>query len=179
MADPAKAKEAGGSADETTAKKKKPFKLIGLIAGLMVAEGAAVFLVAGSGGGPKDAKAEIGHGPESELEQLVEIPLVEEKFQNMQTGRVWVWDVEIVLQVKGRNQEHVAGTLAVRSAEIKEGLSGIFRRAQHSHLKEPDLTTLNRQVARYVNDLIGADHEGRPRVERVFIPKCKGFQSEY
>lgn len=178
MAEAAKEQEA--STSEGSTKKKKPIKLIGIVAGLMIAEGAAVFVVAGAGGGAQDAHAEqVEHGATDDALRPVEIPLVEEKFQNMQTGRVWIWDIEIVLQVKGKNQEHVKGTLALREAEIKEGLAGIFRRAQHNHLKEPDLTTLNRQISRYINELIGPDHEGNPRVDRVFIPKCKGFQSEY
>jgi hypothetical protein len=124
-----------------------------------------------------EAKSLEGH-ERQDLEATVEVPLLEEKFRNMQTGRVWIWDTAIVLKVKARNQEFVEKELEKRSAELHEGVAMIFRRAPHSQLKEPELATVNRQVTAYVNQIIGKDSEGRDRIERVVIPRCNPFPTE-
>ncbi len=165
---------------EATPTKKGPsLKLIIVIAGLMVVEAVGViFLVGMLGPKPQSAVAEV-HGEDgAEQQSSVEIELVDERFQNMQTGRVWIWDMKIFLKVKKKNAEFVKGELEQRNAEILEGISQIVRRAQHSHLKEPELTTLSRQFAAYLDKSLGKDPDGNSRIERILIPKCKGMQFE-
>ncbi len=173
-------KKAEGAPAEA-AKKKSPIKAIAIVAVLMLVEAVGVFMVVGmTSKKPAEAEAKSleGHA-EADGEAQVEIPLIEEKFQNMSTGRVWVWDSALVLKVKKKNEEFVSGQLDARSAEIKEGISMIFRRAQHSQLKEPGLETINRLLLAYVNKTLGPDAEGLNRVERVLIPKCKGFPADF
>ncbi len=162
------------------AKKGLSVKMIGIIAVMMVAEAGGVFaFVSMTGKAPQAAEAKHVDGEhETDREASVEVPLVDDKFQNMQTGRVWVWDTAIVLKVRERNKEFVEKELARRDAEIKEGISMIFRRAPHTQLKEPGLETINRQVAAYINQLLGKDAEERVRIDRVLIPKCKGFPAD-
>jgi flagellar basal body-associated protein FliL len=165
-----------GAADK---KKRPPVKVLAIVGGLMVAEAAAVYLFVGmTGSRAQNAAAEIKGAEENALEQPVEISLVDDKFQNMQTGRVWMWDVQIVLKVKKKHEEYITTELARREAEIKEGVAQVMRRAQHSHLREPELTTLNRQLTAYLDTVFGPDADGESRIERVMIPKCKGFQVE-
>ncbi|HYF14962.1 MAG TPA: hypothetical protein VD971_07825 [Phycisphaerales bacterium] len=166
----------GGAAP---AKKKPPLMLIGAVAGIMVVEGAAVYFVA-SATGPKSAAAEIqtGHGEEEDHDATIEVPLLEDKFQNMQSGRPFIWDTSIVLKVREKDQEVVVQTLEKKAAEVKEGVSLIFRRAPHTQLVEPGLETLNRQLHAYLNKLVEKDAEGKPRIQRVLIPKCKGFAAD-
>jgi flagellar basal body-associated protein FliL len=160
-------------------KKKGSIKVIAMVAGLMIAEAAGVYALVGmTGSGTQQAAAEIHGAEQGELQQLVEIDLVDDKFQNMQSGRVWIWDTQIVLKVKKKNQEFVEGELAKRAAEIREGIAQIMRRAQHAHLREPDLTTLNRQLTAYLDKAFGPDPDGSTRLERVLLPKCKGYQIE-
>lgn len=175
--------EKSKSSDSTTASaetKKGPGKTVGIIAALMIAEAAGVYFIM-QATGPKHAEAtDVAiEGADVHVEDVsVELPLMGDKFQNLQTGRVWVWDAEIVLKVKSKNESFVAEQLQSRAAEIKEGVSMIFRKAQHSHLKEPGLETLNRQLTAYVSDLLGKDSDGQERFDRVVIPKCKGFPAE-
>jgi flagellar basal body-associated protein FliL len=167
--------------DAGAAKKKSPVKAIAIVGALMLVEAVGVFMVVGMTS-KKPAEAEAKHlegHAEADKEAQVEIPLIEDKFQNMSTGRVWVWDAGVVLKVKKKNEEYVAEQLEARAAEIKEGISMIFRRAQHSQLKEPGLETVNRQLLTYVNKTLGTDAEGLNRVERVLIPKCKGFPADF
>jgi flagellar basal body-associated protein FliL len=159
-------------------KKKPPVKVIALIAGIMIIEAVAVFFLIGMMGRPQSAIAEIKGVDDAEQHRSIEIVLVEDKFQNLQSGRVWIWDMQIVLKVRQRNQPVIESELEKRSAEIREGISQIIRRAQHSHLREPDLVTINRQLTAYLERVFGTDPEGRSRIDRVLIPRCKGFQIE-
>lgn len=173
-------KEAAEPKSDAPAKKGPPIKAIGAVAAIMAVEAGAVFMIAKMTG-PKAAEASETHiegADQTDHEATVELPLIEEKFQNMQTGRVWIWDSEIVLKVRKKNEEFVQGVLDNRAAEIKEGVSMIFRRAQHSQLKEPGLETINRQLAAYLSQIIGKDADGKERLERVVIPKCRGFPAD-
>lgn len=157
-----------------------PIKMIGIMGAIMIAEAVGVFMfVSMTGKAPHAAEAkEVEGAGKPDLESSVEIQLLEDKFQNMQTGRVWVWDTAIVLKVREKNKEFVSKALEKSEAEIKEGVSLIFRKAPHTQLKEPGLETVNRQVLAYMNQLLGKDAEQRDRVERVLIPKCKGFPAD-
>lgn len=179
MADKPKASEAAAEGGEAAAPKKGNGKTIMVVAVVMVLEAVAVFFVVGmTNKPPAAAEAKLEHTAADDLEATVEISLVDDRFQNMQTGRVWVWDSEIVLQVKRRHEEFVNAELERRQAEVKEGVSMIFRRSPHAQLKEPGLETLNRQVSAFVNNVLGKDAEGKERVVRILIPKCKGFPTE-
>jgi len=125
----------------------------------------------GGGGGDKEGGAEAPKDPETP----VELPLVSEKFQNMTAGTAWMWDAELVLQVKAKNEKLVKDKIKAREAEVKEGISLIFRKATLNQLKEPGLETLNRQVMAFITKLVEPDAEGVSRIERVLIPKCRGF----
>lgn len=170
--------------DETTpdappAEKKGGKKLPIIIATLMLVEGAAVFgVVKVLSGGPSDAEAAIEGEALAGEQAPVEILLVNDAFQNMQTGRVWEWRVEIYLRVRQKNVEEVQRVQTRDSAMIKEGIALIFRRAHDRHLREPGLETVQRQITTYVNEVFGSDPDGIPRVDRVLIPECKGFPAD-
>jgi flagellar basal body-associated protein FliL len=159
---------------------KKPTKLIAIVAVAMIAEGAGVFMVASmTAKKPQQAAAatEI-HGEEhADHEKTVEVTLLEEEFQTMQGSQVWIWDTQIVLKLKAKHQEFVEKELERRDSEVREAIATMFRRAQPTQLREPGLETLNRQVSSYVQKLMGKDAEGKERVERVMIPRCRGFGS--
>lgn len=176
---PAPQKQTEPEQPATEAKKKPPIKVIGLVAGLMIAEAVGVVMLIGFTGRPQTAAAEIHGADQSEEHRSTEIVLMEDKFQNLQSGRVWIWDMQIVLKVRKRNQAHIEAELEKRSAEIREGVAQIIRRAQHSHLREPDLITVNRQLAAYLEQAFGPDPDGRSRIDRVLIPRCTGFQIEH
>ena len=167
---------------DASAKKKKglPIKTIAVVAIAMALEGVALFALLGMGA-PKESKAEevheLQHDDSNELEE-VEI-IVDETFQNMQTGQVWVWGMSVYAQVKKKNVEYVSGVLESRSAEIREGISQIVGRAQQTQLKEPDRQSLNRQFMAMLEKVIKPDEDGKPRIERLLIPKCSGYPSDF
>lgn len=154
-------------------------KMILIIAGLMLAEGAGVYFLVSSMGGPSSVEATELQGLEGTGEEApVEIELVQDRFQNMQTGRVWEWRVQIFLKVRQKNVDEIAAVQVRDAASIKEGVALIFRRANDRHLREPGLETITRQLTTYLNEAFGLDADGLPRIERVIIPECKGFPAD-
>lgn len=167
----------GATGQAAEGAKKKGLPMPAIVAALMIAEAGVVFGVMSMMSSPNKGHAATVEGDaDAASEALVELQLVEERFQNMQTGRVWMWDVAIYLKVKAKHEAHVTNTLEARSAEVKEGISMIFRRASHTQLKEPGLETLNRQIAAYTNEIVGVDADGQPYISRILIPRCKGLQ---
>ena len=175
MADEKDAKPAADA--KSPARGGLPIKTIAIVAVLMIAEAAGVFFVVGSTmRKPAESKAGELHGEdEAKLDALVELPLVEDKFQNMTGGQAWIWDAAVFVKVKKRDEEKVTEVLQARAAEIKEGIAYIFRRAQHSQLKEPGLETMNREISAFINEIVEKPPEGASRIDRVLIPKCRGF----
>ena len=165
--------------DAAHAKKKPPIKTIGLIAAIMVAEAAGVYVLVGMTS-PKAVVAETEvHGTNHAADkETVEIDLIDDKFQNMQTGRVWLWDMRVVMKTTKKNEGHINQVLEQQASEISEGIAQIVRRAQHSHLKEPDLVTVSRQITAYADKVFGHDTQGNSRVDKILIPKCRGVDVE-
>lgn len=166
---------------EEGAEPKKSGKMLPIIVGaLMLVEGVVVFgAVKMLGGGPSSADAAQVEGEEQASQEApVEIELVKDAFQNMQTGRVWEWKVQIFIRVREKNVEEVTKIQERDSATIKEGIAMIFRRAHDRHLREPGLETITRQITAYLNEVFGVDPEGIARFERVIIPELKGFPAD-
>ena len=184
MADKDKKAEAPApdpKAAEAKPKKGLPIKTIGVVVAIMVLEAVAVVVVLGLFGGPKESKAGVEEHAlvDDESNKTKEIELVEDKFQNLTTGRVWVWDVSVFVQVKNKHSERVEKVLEQRGAEIKEGVGQIISKAQHAQLKEPERQSINRQFASFLEKIVGADDEGKPLIERVLIPKCRGYPADF
>lgn len=168
-------------APQTSEQKKSPKKkLLAMVSGAMILEAVvivALVMMFSGGPGATQAKGLDGHDQAADLED-VELLLVDDIFQNMQTGKVWVWKTEIHMKVRPRNVSAVEQELSRRSAEIKERVGQVIRRANHAHLREPDLRTLNRQFSALANELFGKDESGQYRVERVIISRCEGFSTD-
>lgn len=169
--------EAGKAAGEGAPAKKKPMKLVAIVGGVMVLEALALVMVLGATSAkPQGANAAELHGHEAAAdEQTVEIQLLEEEFQTMQGSQIWIWDTNVVLQVKKRNETPVNEQLEQRSAEIHEAIAQMFKRASPNQLREPGMETLNRQITAFMGKLLGKDAEGHERLQKVLIPKCRGF----
>jgi flagellar basal body-associated protein FliL len=182
MADkkPDAAPAADKAAEQAPPKKKLPIKTIGIVAGIMIAEAVAVFMLLGSG----SPKASHGETPAAELhdddsEKTTEIELVSDKFQNMTTGQAWVWQISIFLKVKNKNSERVEEVLQQRRAEIREGLLQIIGKARHTQLTEPEKQTLSRQIASFLERLDGMTVDGKSVIERVIFADCRGYPTQF
>jgi len=171
--------KAEATEEEGSPKGGGKLKLIIIVAVMMLVEGAGVFFLVSSMGGPKNVAATELEGLEGTGDEApVEIELIKDRFQNMQTGRVWEWRVEIFLRVRQKNVDEIVAIQERDAATIKEGVALIFRRANDRHLREPGLETITRQLTTYLNTVFGLDADGFPRIDRVIVSECKGFAAD-
>lgn len=168
---PAPAAPAAGEA-----KKGLPIKTMIVVIVMLVVEAGVVVGLMSMLGKPSPVKGvEIKEDPHAEEERLTEIPVVAEKYTNNSAGRLFFYDVEIVMQAKAAVADDVTTELEERLAEIRTGIGGIFASAQQAYFNEPNRETLTRQVLEYLRGVFKQDAEGHERVEAVLIPKCIGF----
>jgi flagellar basal body-associated protein FliL len=174
-------KAAPADAKAEPAKKKPPIKLIGMIAGIMVAEAIAVFVIF-KAIAPKTphAEAKDAHVESSDADMVKELKVLEDKFQNMKEGRAWIWDLSVAIQTRKKHGEKVEAVLKSREGEIKQEIGRMVANADHNQLASPDRETLSRQVTAFLVKLIGNDEKTNdPLVEKVLIPRCRGFPAEF
>jgi flagellar basal body-associated protein FliL len=157
------------------APKGLPIKTIAVVTAIMFLEAGGVYVfMRMTGRTPEVASATLMDEDQNE-DTPVEVQLIAGTYTNLSTNQNWMWEIDIYLKVRRRNEELVNKTLERRKAEIAEGVGLIIRKAQHAHLKEPELLTIQRQLGALVSEIFGSDPDGAPRVERVMIAKCTGL----
>lgn len=181
MAEHAEKKAEGDSeGDAKPAKKKPPVVAIAAVAAVMAVEGAVVFVVAGmTKGGQTASASELHEGHGTEGEEMAEVPVFQGKFQNQTSGRVWIWETEIVLEVREKHKEHITHELERRQAAVRDAISRIYRRAQLAQLREPGSETITRQLTAMLDEFFGPDPEGHSMIERVLVPVCDGYSADF
>ena len=156
---------------EATPKKGNPMILVGVVGVLMLLEAVGVYALV-TMMGPKSSEAATELDPTiAESERLMEVLLVEDRFINMQTGRVWQWAATVHLKVRNKNLEQVQSEMERRQAEGSEGIAEIISAAQERHLREPNKETVRRQFTAFVNGIFGEDAEGDPLIEQIVISR--------
>lgn len=171
-------------ADEASSEPAKKggigLKTIVVILMMLVGEAAVIVGVIMFLGKPSEVQGSgLVYDDSAEGEKPVEVPVLHEKFTNNSTGRIWVWDTEILVQVKAKHQLGVQTELESRLAEIRTGLSSIWAGAQHAYFNEPGRETLSRQATAYLRGIFGKDPTGEDRIQAVLIPKSIGFPADY
>jgi flagellar basal body-associated protein FliL len=157
------------------AKPKKGFpKILVLIVGLTVVEGAGFFVVFKMmGGGPVAAHGEDTHvieepvattRPAGWAEVLV---LKSFRVPNDKTGRLFIYDIELSVAVPADKKEHAEELIKEKAGSIGDCVAQIVRSSSDRVLKEDDLRTLRDQLAEGLNHVLG--EEGL--IERVLIPR--------
>lgn len=166
----------GGAAPEKSG--KLGLKTIIMVGALLGGEAAVVGVAMMMWAGPGEVQAEIVETDSAEGELVSELMIVSDRFPNHQSGKIWLWDTEIQIQVKQKDLEYVERLLEERNAEIKTGVSALWRNAHHRYLTEPNLETMTRQLTEYLNNTLGESADGESRVHRVLIPRCVGMPGD-
>ncbi|MGD9689596.1 MAG: hypothetical protein AB7K52_06680 [Phycisphaerales bacterium] len=177
-----KEKPPAAPAAEAGAAKKKglPIMMIGVVGAIMVVEAVVVFMFFSMIGPKATHAAPDPHMiQQDDMQGVQEVLVAEEKFQNLQQGKVWFWDIAVYVQVQKKNADQVKKVLESRGNEIKEEIGRVIGKAQPAQLREPDGQTLNRQFTAYLTRIFGNDHEDKPLVEKVIVPKLRGIRGEY
>jgi flagellar basal body-associated protein FliL len=189
---------AAGAADKKAAKGGGLMtKLPVLVGGVMIIE--AVVLFAGfkflGGGAPRAASgAELSSGSEEKGKEgkegeaggatapvdkkaQVEVPVVDFRSPNKQSGHTYLYDVSIVAVTKAQFEEQVKKKITDRGALIRDRVRTIIAQSDPEKLgggSEPGLETLRRQVKYQLDEIVG---EGM--IDEVLVPKCIPFRTDF
>jgi len=188
-APPAKKEDGGKGGAEKPAKGKGGglfTKTPVLLGGVMVLD--AVVLIGGfkfMNRGPQTAKGAdlVTEGAKSEEEKdkekkAVELPVVEFRAPNKQSGRTFLYDVSIYVVVKNDNEKTVKEALEARSRTIQDRIRTIIAQSDPEKLgggSEPGLETLRRQIKYQLDEILGK--EGL--IDEVLVPRCIPFRADY
>ena len=123
---PAAAPAAGGA--DAPKKGGLPMKTLAVVMAFLVIEAGTVFGLISFLGKPSEVKAtHMVEDHSAEGDKLVEIPLLAEKFTNNSSGQLFVWDIEIIAQVKSKH----AGDVSVLDPKAKPGSGGGGHGGEH------------------------------------------------
>lgn len=167
------------SAEAAATKKALSKKTIVVILVMLVVEAGVIVGAITMFGGPSKVQADQGVVAPSPEELLVEVPVVHEKFNNSATGRVWLWDTEVLIQVREKDKAAIEDVLTRRQAEIRTGISALVASSQHGYFTEPGRSTLTRQLEDYLREVFKQKGESESRVIRVLVPKCVGMPADF
>lgn len=167
------------SEEKATKKGGLNVKVIGVIAAVMLVEAGAVIFAMRMLNPATGTAADIAKLENDPLEQSVELPVADGRYQNMRTGRVWVWDLKVFVRVKTRHAEHVRTVLDRHRNEISEGVNQIVRRAEHSHLIEPEHRTIRRLLFELLDEVLRTDEDGKSYIQAVILPTCQGLPADF
>ncbi len=165
------------SKPEAAPKKGFPIKTIMVLVAAMIIEAIAIVGAIHFSAGPAKVKADsAAEDMAAQAEMPVEIQVLADKFQNTRTGRTYIYDTDIYIIVRKKDQDRVEEGLKRMSAAVSTEISTIFRRAEPAHLLEPTLATLTRQVQAVLDSKLGKDAEAKSFIQQVLIKKCTQFR---
>ncbi|MEO1237481.1 MAG: hypothetical protein AAFX76_11900 [Planctomycetota bacterium] len=180
MADENAAAEAAPGSEGGEKKKGLPLMPIIAVMAVLLIEAAVIVALFMFSGGASEVKAEPGTADLLAAgEEPAEVLVIAGKFQNTKSGRSFMYDTEIYVVVKQKNFDFVSERKESMHASITKDVTTIFRRAEPSHLREQELSTLTRQVAAALESRFGEDESGEPYIQQVLITKCMEFASDY
>jgi flagellar basal body-associated protein FliL len=122
-------------------------------------------------------EGEKGTGAATDKKAQVEIPVIDFRAPNKQSGRTFLYDVSIFVVTKGANEEKVKAMILSRDALIKDRVRTIIAQSDPEKLgggSEPGLETLRRQVKYQLDEIIG---DGL--IDEVLVPRCIPFRTDF
>ena len=154
------------------------FRTLVLAAGLLVGE--AVLLLGGYHylAGPRTVSAEVDHDFDDRGGQRVtELQLIDEQLTNNRMGAVYVYPVEIYVQVAEPDSEWWTQLTSQYQNEIRAEIAALWRSADQLVLDDPKLEVMTRRV----QTLLRTRFEGEanpevPRINKVVIVPSTGFR---
>jgi flagellar basal body-associated protein FliL len=175
---PAKKDETPAPAEQPAPKKGgMSLKTIMIMAVVLVIEGVAISAAFMLSGKPAEVHADpAAHSEAAEMDKPVEILVVEDKFQNTRSGKTYLYDTQIYIVVKAKDEEGINAKLEVMSAQIAADIGTIFRRAEPAQLLEPTLATLTRQIKAVMDDRLGLDQDHKSRIQEVLLKKYTQYR---
>jgi flagellar basal body-associated protein FliL len=161
-----------------------------LLGGVMLIE--AIVLFAGfkflGGGAPKvvagaelvtqdPAKGDADGKGAATAQKTEELAVVDFRAPNKQSGRTFLYDVNIVAVTKSADADIVKDILKANDALIKDRIRTIIAQLDPEKLgggSEPGLETLRRQVKYQLDQIVG---EGM--IDEILVPRCIPFRTDF
>ena len=177
---------AEGEAPEQAGGKKKKSnltKMLALVLGIAVVEGAGFYgLTKLFGGGPQatyGAEGADGHLLEGEeakdVPTTVEIEMLDHfRVPNDRSGRLYIYDFDVAMKTPGGREEEVKKIVTDRKREISDRVARIVRGADPPVLREPELKTLRTQLQQSLGEVMGDPG----LIVEVLIPRCVPVRSD-
>ncbi len=164
------ADDATKAADKKETKDKGPKKSklpLLIVLGLMIGEGAAVFVVAKMMFGPNpldpvaaaETAADVeGEGAEAEaapVDQTAEVDVADCRPSNKASGRLQTYRLRVSALVRAEDAEKVGEMVESNGARIEDRVNYVIRSAEPHHLEEPGLETIKRRMKRELDGILG------------------------
>jgi flagellar basal body-associated protein FliL len=129
--------------------------------------------------GDDHAKGEAGTtaGGAAAAAKTVEVPVVDFRAPNKQSGRMFIYDVSIFAVVKTASADQVKQTITDQEALIKDRIRTIIAESDPDKLgggSEPGLETLRRQIKFQLDEIVG---DGL--IDEVLVPRCMPFRTDF
>lgn len=158
------------------APRKKKLMTLGIVLGIMLLEGAAVFAVMKISASPVAAEAaEDGAEATEDVSAMpADVSLVECKAINRKSGQALVVRICVAAQVDPDKVEVVQELVQKRQDTIKDRVQTVLRSADPRHLNDPDLATLKRQIKFELDRVLGDDQ----LIRAVLIPQILQSRSD-
>jgi len=158
-------------------KRRKNLVLVGVIGGVMLIEGAAVFVLAkhfGAQPAAAEAKDHGGLNPEEgeKKPEPVELEIVRLRAQNEKAQRVVVYDLSVYAVTTKEHEEKLKGMVEQRRALIQDRFSSVIRSADPKVLMEADPATLRQKFKQELAQIVGDEK----MIEQVLIPSIVSFR---
>lgn len=158
--------------------KKGKFGLVGLVGGIMVVEGVAVFMCMkflGSDPDPTVGMEQTQVPTTRPWQESNEIMVAKVRVLNNSGAKAMLYNVKVVIRVNHQKEQRVADFIESRKNTVQDVISRVIRSAEERHLSEPGLETLKRQVRHELGALLGDDS----LIEQVLIPECMPMPAGY
>ena len=162
------APQAAPAEKSETPRKKGNLKVAIVAAAVVFLEVGTVALTIHLSSGPRPTLADIpASAPAEKVQRDVEIKLVSETYTNSQSGKLWLYSIQVVLKVSEKNKEKVTEVFAQRESEVRDQIRTIIASSDPTSLAEPGLNTLRRKISFRLEETMGKD-----LIKEVLIPKC-------
>jgi flagellar basal body-associated protein FliL len=154
--------------DEAAPPKKGTLKIAIAAMIVVLLEVGTVFVTMKVSGGPKTVIAEpTATAPAEKIEKDTEVKLIDAKLPNIQSGKIYMYDLQVVVKVLEKNKEKITDLFAEKEAEIRDHVRTIIASADPQALAEPGLETLRRQINYQLEQDLGKE-----LIKEVLLPKC-------
>lgn len=163
-------------------KSKKNIMLGGILAGVMILEGAGLYVAMNfMGSGPDQAGAAEGLVDSAEQGNKPEVTIARLKVPNRTTGTTFIYDVEVAAtlvvpegKILEEYKDEFETKLAGHENAIKDRLSFLIRSSLPQHLDEPGLVMIRRQIKAELGKIMGDEK----LFETILLPRWTPMRAD-